>query len=72
MKKYFNKSTFIGTVVLGIAMFFINWGLNYGKETIEHNAEAKVEYRKQLEEYADFYANNSICLLYTSPSPRDS
>ena len=44
----------------GAVMFFFNWGSDLLRDKVEENAEAKVEYRKQLEEYADFYANNSI------------
>ena len=49
--------TYLG---VSIATFLVGWGLDFGRATVEQNAEAKVEYKQKLEDYADFYANNSI------------
>ena len=54
------KSHIALVLATGAVMFFFNWGSDLLRDKVEENAEAKVEYRKQLEEYADFYANNSV------------
>ena len=41
-------------------MFLFNWGSDYLRDTVEHKAEVKIEYKQNLIDFADFYANNSI------------
>ena len=41
------------------------------KEYAQKNAILDENLKKELEKRIKFYENLSICLLYTSPSPRD-
>ena len=55
-----HKDKLIWGGVMVVMTFLLNWGLNAGKSSIEHKAEEKMEYKQQLEDFADYYANITV------------
>ena len=58
LTKYKNHIALV--LATGAVMFFFNWGSDIFRESVEHKAEAKAEYKIQLEEFADYYANITV------------